>query len=130
MKRKPSRRKATKKMTLRNKCDSLCSQIVRLRDGCCKRCGTTEHLQWSHHVSRAYLVTRYDLGNACAHCRGCHMYFTNHPLEHEEWIIGFIGLDAFADLKRRARSLDRYRPDYEAILSDLTSQLRELHEAA
>lgn len=113
---------------LRNRCDELCSKIVRLREGQCARCGTFDWLQWSHHVSRAYLITRYLYINACAHCRSCHVYFTNHPLEHRQWIKQHIGETTFAFLETLALwgTENRYRPDYDAIRAGLTKTLAEL----
>ncbi len=63
--------------------DKLFSLIVRDRDGECVRCDSADFLQCAHLVSRSYKTTRCDLDNAVTLCRGCHVYFTHHPLE---WI--------------------------------------------
>lgn len=120
-----TRKKQVRKMTLRRQCDSLCSKIARLTYGACATCGRTDFLQWSHHISRRYLALRYDPLNFTVHCRSCHLFFTRNPLRHEEWIVGYIGEEAYRELKRRALETERYRPDYPAILADLSKQLKE-----
>jgi hypothetical protein len=52
-------------------------------------------LQWSHHISRARLRTRWIPQNATMHCAPCHALFTNHPTLHIEWIQDFIGDDTY-----------------------------------
>jgi hypothetical protein len=119
-----SRRRVAKKPSRtaqRNRCDALCSKIVRLRDRVCTRCGSPDFLQWSHHLSRRFLVIRYDFDNAVAHCRSCHTYFTHNPDLHALWIIERIGMAKYLELheRREQGTKDRYRPDYPAIEKEL-----------
>ena len=46
------------------------------------------NLQCAHLISRSYKVIRTDQRNALCLCAGCHMYYTNHPLEWRQFIEG------------------------------------------
>lgn len=131
VKKKPKTRQKTRTQ-LRNRCDSVCSKIVRLRDGRCQQCGGTTALQWSHHVSRRYLYTRYWMENACAHCARCHLFFTHRPVQHEEFISAHIGESTLRIIKGCALYGDKigYKPDYEAILRRLEKTLKAMEAAA
>lgn len=71
--------------------------------GRCHRCGATTSLQCAHVLSRRYMGVRFDERNAICLCARCHMFFTHRPLEWEEYVLGFMGADLFAELKRIAR---------------------------
>jgi len=58
-------------------------------------------LQCAHIISRSYKSIRTDRRNALCLCQGCHMYYTNYPLEFEDWIDDtYPGLRA--DLRQKA----------------------------
>lgn len=79
--------------------------IVRHRSyeaGECARCGRTNDLQWSHHLSRRFMHIRWDERNYTVHCRACHVYLTHNPAAHTEWIINAIGLPTYARLMEAA----------------------------
>lgn len=107
--------------------DRLFSLWIRARDGRCQRCGTTRDLDCSHHITRERLAVRYSPDNACAHCRGCHVFLTHHGALHVEWIIGHIGAEAYDDLMDRAygsrdengvrHQTESNRPDYGAVIA-------------
>ena len=44
------------------------------------------NLQCAHIISRSYKAIRTDPDNALCLCQGCHMFYTNHVLEWEDWI--------------------------------------------
>ncbi len=60
------------------------------------------NLQCAHIVSRRYNATRTDLWNAFCLCAGCHMHFTEWPLEFSDFVIREIGEDAYEALKTKA----------------------------
>ena len=108
--------KKLSRTALKIKADTLFSKIVRLV-GRCERCSGITALQCAHIISRRYLCTRWDLGNAVCLCARCHMYMTHRPLEWEEWVIARIGAQRYENLKRKALSI--CKPDYPAILDSL-----------
>lgn len=65
--------------------DDACRKEVLERDGKCQRCGAMQDLQWSHVHSRRHHCIRWDLDNSKALCRGCHCWWTNHPIEAAFW---------------------------------------------
>ena len=77
---------AGKTRSLIKKADLIFSKYIRQRDGRCQKCGTDQNLQCAHIISRGYKQIRHNLFNAIALCRGCHLYFTHHPIEFKQFI--------------------------------------------
>ena len=85
-------RKRTK-TTIKNNCDRLVRECIRLRDVVCQRCGCSINLQCAHVKVRKYNVTRWDLLNLLLLCgsdpasghEGCHDWFDKHHLISSEW---------------------------------------------
>lgn len=76
-------------------------------------------LQWAHIIPRGYHSTRWDEDNAFCLCSSCHMYYTYHPIEWEEFVIRKIGKIKYQELKFRAKQLP---PKWD--LSELLEQKR------
>src|SRR3990167_10281304 len=105
-----------RKQTNQEVADELFSKIIRSK-GFCERCGKKENLQCAHILSRSYRQVRWDFGNAFCLCNGCHVYFTHHPIEFEEFVITKIGQNAYQTLRKRAR--DYKKIDYKAVIARL-----------
>lgn len=119
MKTKKPRKGQVKNLHL----DKYFSLLIRGRTECCERCGSTKMLQCSHHVSRKFLALRWCPLNACCHCRNCHAELTFSPHNHYEWIIDFIGKDAFDSLKSRGIKIQPYsQPERRDMLASLKSE--------
>lgn len=82
--------------------DRYFSLFIRDRDQQCTKCRKTDYLQCAHLISRGYKSIRTDPRNAIALCRGCHLYFTHHPIEWEEWVNTHVGSTRLAELKKKA----------------------------
>jgi hypothetical protein len=113
-----------KRTTLRNKADSLWSQIIRARDGACVRCGKTEILEAAHVWGRRYMGTRFDELNGVALDKGCHVYFTHNPFEWYEFMEQRLGKREWVLLRERA--LFGAKPQYDEIIPRLQARLEEL----
>lgn len=100
----------------KNKATVMHSKIVRAR-GACEDCGSTQNLQCAHIVSRRYAHTRTDLDNAFCLCAGCHMYFTEWPLEFAAFVTAKIGAAKYRDL--RGKSLRRGKVDWSVEVDRL-----------
>ena len=87
--------------------------------GKCAKCGTNQYLQTAHVLSRRYKQVRWDSDNAVALCRGCHLYFTHHPIEWEDWIIERMGNVPYQML--RTRALQYGKLDYKEIIKRLSN---------
>lgn len=106
--------------------DKLVGDYVKKRDGYCvvvvhgnrpDAMVTGNHagaIQWAHLISRRYHATRWDPEASVTMCAGHHKFFTERPLEHEEWATFWLGPSAWLKLKRKA--LDGERPDLEEII--------------
>ena len=105
------------------KADKLTSLIVRHK-GKCERCGSTSNLQCSHIMSRRYSATRCDLNNVQCLCAGCHIFYTNNPVEFARWIESSIGMVAYEKLREKAHAVTKV--DWEATYIDLKRKLDEL----
>ncbi len=67
--------------------DTAFGKHVRARGVCeSDRDSHTGVLQSTHIISRSYKVIRTDERNALSMCSGCHLYFTNRPLEWRAFI--------------------------------------------
>lgn len=111
------------KTALKKKADTLFSLYIRARDGMCQRCGSSDRLQCAHGFSRRYLGTRWDEENAWALCAGCHVYWTHRPLEWDETMLLWLGVDRYAALRKRALTITQ--PDYDLVIAELTEKLKE-----
>ena len=99
--------------------DKIFAEIIRT-PGKCHRCNSEYRIQCAHIISRTYYTVRWSLDNAIPLCSGCHVFFTYHPLEWEEYIIGKFGEEHWLDLKKRARTYEKI--DYKAIIERLEGQ--------
>lgn len=94
----------------RNLTDALFSDVVReLANWVCQRCGGNfeerkDIFDNSHFYSRRNRSVRFDFENTSAICRGCHIYFGEHPAEHTEFFKKKLGEKGFDALSRRAHT--------------------------
>jgi hypothetical protein len=65
--------------------DSLCRQVVLVRDKKCAWCGKSSGLQWAHVRSRRHLSTRWDTRNSLMLDAGCHLRWHHSPLVAVAW---------------------------------------------
>lgn len=96
----------------RGKCDVIFSKIIRARDGHCVSCGTNQNLQCAHIISRRYSGTRCDTENAITLCAGCHIYFTQWPIEFARFIAETMGEGHYETLKARATEASTFGERY------------------
>jgi hypothetical protein len=109
-----TKKKKPSKTYYKKKADRFFSLWIRNRDGICQStlvddagaqgCTRELNLQCAHVHSRDYSATRLDPDNAMALCRGCHMYYTQRPLEWREFVDKLYGKDYFDRLGIRALS--------------------------
>lgn len=100
---KPEPKKKKPRTDYRKQADLLFATAVR-GIGFCEECGSQRNLQCAHIISRSYSRIRVDFRNAVCLCQGCHMFFTNRPLEWEEWVTARIGIGSFRALRQIART--------------------------
>ncbi len=100
--------------------DRVFSQWIKKRDNyTCQRCGKyygtpAQGLDCAHYVSRRNEAVRFDPDNACALDFGCHSYFHQNPKEHELFMIGWLGKEAFDLLQIRRRKV--VKKDDKAVI--------------
>lgn len=122
--RLPSRAKLIKRL------DSLTSQIVRLRDGRCVLCGTTERLQCGHIFGRRSHGARFDIdfgGNTAAQCAPCNQRHNYDQWRFYRWFINEYGQPAFEDLYRRWAKGRKYsNPELRKMIEAYEKKLAEM----
>lgn len=103
---------------LKAECDRLFSLRIRARGHCESRRDThAGNLQCAHGFSRRYLAVRWNEFNAWSFCAGCHIFYTHHPLEWDDWLAERWGAALYGVMKTMALSGER--PDLEAVYADL-----------
>lgn len=122
-----SRGTATSVKGAKKKADVLFSKIVRAR-GACVQCGSTKNLQTAHIISRRYSNTRCVLSNAFCACAGCHMRWTDNPVEFASFVLERIGQTEYERLY--ALSQQTTKVDWVAVAGELSATVKKLGIAA
>ena len=88
---------------LKNKCQELCNEYIRLRDRGkpCISCGHNgKILQAGHYFPvQGYDGLRYDEDNINGECAGCNCFDESHLIGYGDNLIDRIGIDRFKALK-------------------------------
>lgn len=72
---------------LKDKADELFSQYIRLRDGKCLYCSSTQNLQCAHIKGRRNERLRFDPNNAITLCIRHHLYWAHkEPRDFAHWV--------------------------------------------
>lgn len=100
--------------------DKLCGAIVRARGACEAEGEHSGPLQWAHGFSRSYRAVRWDLRNGFCLCAGHHFYFTNHPIEWDDWLREKWGEDLYAQMRALANA--GVKPDLPSLIVFLKEQ--------
>jgi len=105
----------------KRKHDAVFSKLVRERANyCCEACGVnkrheTATLDCAHVMSRRSVWLRWHPKNAVSLCRGCHMFYTEHPFDWSDWCRENLGADLVAELRlvsnQRVKWLPKVRED-------------------
>jgi hypothetical protein len=104
------------------KADKEFSKMIRARDRCCQRCGSTTNLQCSHFWSRNHSSVRYDVENCITLCAGCH-YFkweTEKQGAYRDFMLSKLGELGYAELRERAMKLKSRRDAIKEFQLTLT----------
>ena len=114
-------RKEASQRTWIERCDKIVGVEVRARNKCesprphaCKK-----NWQWCHGISRSYHNTRHLEENSFCMCSSEHYYFTNHPLEWDNFLEKRWGTDSYRYLKTLALDPGS-KPDFKMLYKQLT----------
>lgn len=113
--------------TLRNKADSLLTQIVKEKYPRCLLCN--QETQVAHHFIKKSESSRlrYYLPNLIPLCNHCHLALHSHESLYSGRIIAIKGLDWFNDLEGKKREIikvDRYF--YEQHIENLKKTINNI----
>jgi len=104
----------------REACDDWFSKCVRARDKyTCQNCGRQEgQLDCAHVYGRAKKSTRWSMDNAVCLCRGCHQFYTSHPVAFTDWLTGLWGEGHMDLLREKANSILKTNKALRKEISD------------
>ena len=108
-------------------CVDLAKKITRAK-GACECCGRLPDaynpLDGAHIVPVRHSHTAADLRNLLCLRRDCHIYWTAHPLEFEEFVENkWPG--RLIEMRQKART-NRGRPDWDSLHTSLTDEQKRL----
>lgn len=127
---KPVKSKKSDYKKLENECDTLTSLVVRLRDGKCVCCGSTEQLTCGHYISRDKALLRYNTKNCNAQCWGCNVKHRYYPNFYAAAMYRKYGKKTMDELDRLA-NIPAWKWSYNALVEirdGLKSELERLQE--
>ena len=110
------------KTSLKKKCDTLYSLIIRSK-GYCEVCGKTENLQTHHVIGRINYILRWDLRNGVCADPGCHMLNRNSAHNNPIFFINWFKStrpDDYEYLLTKKNTVKTFNIlDYQQILKNL-----------
>lgn len=110
--------------------DGLTSQIVRLRDGKCVQCGTTEKLTCGHVLSRRSHATRWDLNNCFAQCWPHNFAHGSYsPVPYFQWYVITFSQETFDALYLKWSKGQKFStPELRSMVVEYQAQLESMKE--
>lgn len=68
-------------------------------------------------MPRRYNATRTDLDNLLCLCYECHAYWTKHPNEFTDYVIGVLGKAKYKQLKRKSERVTKmdWQDEYKRL---------------
>lgn len=115
-----------KRSTLKKKCDTLFSKIIRSAN-VCEKCHTQRgKLECAHIISRTYTKVRFNYDNALCLCSGCHFWAHKNPTEFSRWVEEYVGEERIRELEKESKRTD-YKVDYEDIYGKLKKEWERIN---
>ena len=109
------------------KLDKIFSKYIRARDIKCVVCGSEDHLQCGHLLSRINYSTRWDEKNANCQCGHCNIIHNNNPGPYMLWFIETYGKKELHKLTKQYNEKIKYKnSDIKELIEVYTKKLAEL----
>jgi len=118
-----------------DKYDKTFSLFIRLRDGCCQKCGKhhgdIKRLECSHINGRRHQGTRCDPKNAKALCNHCHRWWHREIIEAAEWLKSIIGIGEYDRLRLKANKVCKMTKwDKDYIRDEQTKMIKGFEDGS
>lgn len=94
--------------TIKDECDQLVREIIRLRDCSCVTCNLRDGLHVGHLFRRGLESVRWNLLNCNAQCDPCNGIHETEPLHYEMWFRIHYGNVAYDALKIASQSSHKF----------------------
>ena len=119
----------------KKKHDTIFSMLIRERANyCCEACGVNKRndsstLDCAHIMSRRSVGLRWHPSNAIALCRSCHMFYTEHPFDWNDWCIENLGGDFMGELRLVSNQTVKWLPKVrEDIYNHMKAEFKRMEE--
>jgi len=90
----------------RSNADAAFSEAVRLnKRHTCESCGKSGRTECAHIIGRREKTLRWCADNALSLCHSCHRYFTENPLDFNDWVRRHIGDGLVEILQEKRRGI-------------------------
>jgi hypothetical protein len=123
-----TKKKSGRKALIR-KLDKIFSKYIRARDKKCVVCGSIEHLQCGHLLSRVNYSTRWDEINANCQCGHCNIVHNTNPGPYMLWFIETHGKKELHKLTKQYGESIKYKNiDIEIMIEEYTKKYAELED--
>jgi len=106
----------------RTNADIWCSKAVRLRDGACVSCGSTETNQAMHIYGRRNKAVRYSLDNLLTGCYTCHRLFGESPVAFIDFCTQHLGEGHMEILREKSQGIMK---DNKVTRDEIAKHYRE-----
>lgn len=117
--------------TIREDCDQLIRDIIKLRDDRCFTCPETKNLHVGHLFRRGIASVRFDLRNVAAQCDRCNGVHEEEPEHYIGAYVQKFGEVAFYQLKTLSTWQSKLQyTDMISIRDELRVELEKLRESA
>lgn len=75
-------------------------------------------------MGRRHVGLRWHPSNAISLCRGCHLFFTEHPFDFAEWCRDYLGEEVVSELRRESsRPVKWVKADRDDIYQHMKAEL-------
>lgn len=113
--------------SLEKKLDKIHSEYIRLRDGKCVICGSTEQLTNGHLFTRGHKSTRWDDLNCHGQCWPENFKHEFDPHPYTSWFIRTYGIEVYDELHRKHTTIRKWtRLDLEDMISIYSAKVQQL----
>lgn len=104
---------------LKEDLDKIHSEYIRLRDGKCVTCGSTEQLTNGHLFTRGHMSTRWDDLNCHCQCWPENFKHEFDPQPYTSWFIRTYGIEAYDELHVKHTTIRKFsRADLEGMIEE------------
>lgn len=109
---KTTRPRKDSRRDLKDTLDRIFSLFIRLRDGCCSLCGSTQNLECGHYIGRSNPAVRFDPLNAHCLCHNCNQLDNQNKAPYLNFMKRTYQPEALTELNSRAAQGKKFTDEW------------------